>query len=394
VKHSTSAKNNHGFVTLTVSLILLIAVTLISMFSVKSISLENKITNNSYRSDIALQAAEASVASAINYLSVDPDVDGDNAIDSVFDTDGDGLGDINEMDISSARAVITVDDISGGNMTLMQVSSTGFSDDNSARRVISMVVANVDPLPNTPDNPMTTRGAVVINGSATVHNPEGHSTIWSGSDINMGSNNSTSTNVADPGDTGYPGCMDTPMACDTVSSSNRLTAGLDIIEHDSSLGALTPEEMFINFFGMDPVTYRDSMISIDSTTATANVDAHLANYEVIWVEGDASISNITMGCTSAQTGANLCPVAETKPSVLIINGDLELSGSVQLYGIVFVMGNLDASANATIHGAIISAGDLSNSAGGSLDVWYNSDILASLDRAGPLTGVAGSWRDI
>ena len=392
--NSTSTKNNQGFVTLTISLILLIAVTLISMFSVKSISLENKIANNSYRSDIALQAAEASVASAFNYLSVDPDVDGDNAIDSVFDTDGDGIGDNNEMDISSARAVITVDDMSGGEMTLMQIRSIGFSDDNSARRVISLVVANVDPLPNTPNNPMTTRGAVVINGSATVHNPEGHSTIWSGNDIDMGSNNSTATNVADPGDAGYPGCMDTPMTCDTVSSSNRLTAGLDIIEHDSSLGALTPAEMFINFFGMDPVTYRDSMISIDSTPGTINDDAHLANYEVIWVEGDATINNITMGCTSAQNGANVCPVAETKPSVLIINGDLELSGTVQLYGIVFVMGNLDASANATIHGAIISAGNLSNSGGGSLDVWYNSDILAGLDRAGPLTGVAGSWRDI
>ena len=392
--NSTSIRKNQGFVTLTISLILLIAVTLISMFCVKSISLENKITNNSYRSDIALQAAEASVASAFSYLSADPDVDGDNAIDSVFDTDGDGLGDINEMDISSARAVITVDDMSGGDMTLMQIRSTGFSDDNSARRVISMMVANVDPLPNTPDNPMTTRGSVVINGSATVHNPEGHSTIWSGTDIDMGSNNSTSTNVADPGDAGYPGCMDTPMTCSTVSSSNRLTAGLDIIEHDSSLGALTPGEMFINFFGMDPVTYRDSMVSIDSTPATANGDAHLAKYEVIWVEGDATISNITMGCTSAQTGANVCPVAQTRPSVLIINGDLELSGTSQFYGIVFVMGSLDASANATIHGAIISAGDLSNTAGGSLDVWYNSDILASLDRAGPLTGVAGSWRDI
>jgi hypothetical protein len=392
--NSTSTKNNQGFVTLTISLILLIAVTLISMFSVKSISLENKIANNSYRSDIALQAAEASVASAFNYLSVDPDVDGDNAIDSVFDIDGDGIGDNNEMDISSARAVVTVDDMSGGEMTLMQIRSTGFSDDNSARRVISMMVANVDPLPNAPDNPMTTRGAVVINGSATVHNPEGHSTIWSGNDIDMGSNNSTSTNVADPGDAGYPVCMDTPMTCGTVSSSNKLTAGLDIIEHDSSLGALTPEEMFINFFGMDPVTYRDSMISIDSTPGTVNDDAHLANYEVIWVEGDASISNITMGCTSAQNGANVCPVAQTKPSVLIINGDLELSGTAQFYGIVFVMGSLDASANATIHGAVISAGDLLNSAGGSLDVWYNSDILADLDRAGPLTGVAGSWRDI
>ena len=388
-----SKSNNQGFVTLTISIVLLMAVTLISLFAVRSISLENKVTNNSNRRDIAFQAAESGMASAFNYLATDPDVDGDNVIDSVVDTDGDGIGDTNEIDIGTARAVITVVDLSGGEMTIMQVTSTGFSDDNSAAQVISQVLANVDPLPNTPDNPMTTKGAVIINGSATVHNPEGHSTIWSGGDIDLGSNNATATNVADPGDAGYPGCMDTPMTCSTVSSSNKLTAGLDVIEHDSSLGALTADEMFINFFGMDPKTYRASMVTIETTPGNVETDAHLAKSEVIWVEGDADLSGITVGCSSNVTGGNVCSNADTKPSVIIVNGDASFSGSPHFYGIVFVMGKLDASSNTTIHGAVISAGDVTNSTGGSLDVWYNSDILAGLRRAGPLTGTAGTWRD-
>ena len=388
-----SKSNNQGFVTLTISIVLLMAVTLISLFAVRSISLENKVTNNLNRRDIAFQAAEAGMASAFNYLATDPDVDGDNVIDSVVDTDGDGIGDTNEMDIGTARAVITVVDLSDGEMTIFQVTSTGFSDDNSAAQVISQVLANVDPLPNTPDNPMTTVGGVIISGSATVHNPEGHSTIWSGGDIDMGSNNATSTNVADPGDAGYPGCMDTPMTCGTVSSSNKLIAGLDVIEHDSSLGALSADEMFINFFGMNPKTYRASMVSIETTPDNVATDAHLAKNEVIWVEGDADLSGITVGCSSRVTGGNVCSDADTKPSVIIVNGDASFSGSPHFYGIVFVMGSLDASSNTTIHGAVVSAGEVTNSTGGSLDVWYNSDILAGLRRAGPLTGSPGTWRD-
>ena len=57
------------------------------------------------------------------------------------------------------------------------------------------------------------------------------------------------------------------------------------------------------------------------------------------------------------------------------------------------MGNLNVGGNSTVHGALVSAGDLTNSTGGSLDVWYNSDILKGVRRAGPLSGLAGSWRD-
>ena len=187
--------------------------------------------------------------------------------------------------------------------------------------------------------------------------------------------------------------MDTPMTCSTVSSSNKLTAGLDVIEHDSSLSALTANEMFINVFGMDPKTYRASKVSIETTPDNVGTDAHLAKSEVIWVEGDADLSGITVGCSSNVTGGNVCSNADTKPSVIIVNGDASFSGSPHFYGIVFVMGSIDASSNTTIHGAIVSAGDVTSSTGGSLDVWYNSDILAGLHRAGPLTGPAGTWRD-
>ena len=168
---------------------------------------------------------------------------------------------------------------------------------------------------------------------------------------------------------------------------------LDIIEHDSSLGALSEEEMFINFFGLPPANFRDSMVTIDTDSANVGADADLAKSEVIWVEGDASLDGLTVGCASRVTGNNVCSNKDTKPSVLVVNGNATMTSTPQFYGIVFVMGNVNISGNSTVHGAMIVAGNMQSSTGGSLDVWYNSSILSRTRRAGPLTGSPGTWRD-
>jgi hypothetical protein len=385
-----------GMVTLTVSLVILVAITLITIYTANTVSLENKIASNTNRSNIAFEAAEAGMEAATSYLSIDPDRDGNGDVDKVFELDADGFGTVNEKPVGTARVVVTVTDISvPPTLTAFRIISQGFSDDNSATRTITQIIRAINPLPNIPDNPMTTRGGVVITGSATVTNEEGHSTIWSGGDVDLGSNNATATNVADPGGAGYPACMDTSETCTTVSSSSRTSIGLDVIEHDSSLAALTPEEMFINFFGMPSATYRDSMVTVDTNNADVNTDADLAENEVIWVEGDANISGITVGCSVSINGSGNCydNPAQTKPSILIVNGNLTTSGGPQFYGIVFVMGDIDTGGNNSIHGALVVAGETQSAAGGSLDIWYNSDILSGLERIGPLTGSSGSWRD-
>ena len=153
--------------------------------------------------------------------------------------------------------------------------------------------------------------------------------------------------------------------------------------------------MFINFFGMASTTFRDSMVTIDTNSANVNADIDLAEYEVIWVEGPANISGVTVGCSVSISGSGNCydNPTQTKPSILIVNGDLTTSGGPHFYGLVFVMGDLLVSGNNSVHGAMIVAGKSESSTGGSLDIWYNSDILSGLARTGPLTGASGSWRD-
>jgi hypothetical protein len=356
--------------------------------------MEQKISNNELRARQAFEVAEAGMLVAMQHLQEDPDQDSDTFPDTVvFDTDSNGTPDSATATIGSGTVTIATTDLSGGDLTSIQITATGRSDDRSATRVVTQTMVTINPLPNMPQNPVVARGSVIISGSATVYNQEGHSTIWTGGDVDLGSNNATQTYVPDVSLAGYPACMDTPDTCAWTESSNRNLASVDIIENDSSLGALNDEEFFRNFFGLNMATYRASMVTIDTTPADFNTDADLATHEVIWVDGDTDIQGATIGCRVSITGGGECDPDDQKPSIIIIDGNASFTGTPQIYGILYVTGTLTMSGNATVYGAVVAAGDASNSTGGSLDIWYNSDILAGTALAGNSTGSAGTWKD-
>jgi hypothetical protein len=380
------------------ALVLLLLITMVSFYTSRTVTLEQKISANDFRSRQAFEAADSGVQIAMAYMSGGPDRDDDGVLDPVFDTDGDGIGDSNTntfADGSSVTVTMT------GAVPNVNIQSVGLSDDRTAGRTINAQAAQLQVLPSSPNNPLTTRGDLVVNGSATVYNPEGNTTIWSGADVDLGSNNSTATEIADPADADYPTCLDTAMTCGTTRSSNKVAVGLDVIENDASLNQMTADEMFANFFGMSPEAYRASRVGLEVNAADASNDAsnssnpglHLATSEIVWVEGNTSISSLTVGCDSVVTGNNVCPNAEQNPSIIIVNGDLETSGTPHFYGLLFVMGDLDVSSNTTTHGAVVSAGGEINVTSGSLDVWYNSDLLEDLSNLGGVSGAPGSWRD-
>ena len=390
-----------GATTLAMAMVLLLLITMVSVYTSRTVLLEQKISANDFRARQSFEAAESGLQIAIAYIGSrsGADKDGDGNADPVFDTDGDGIGNVNTSTFTDGSSVTVT--VTGG-FPQFSVQAVGVSDDRTATRTVRSVGATVDTLPNSPENPLTTKGTVVVNGSATVHNPEGHSTIWSGSDVDLGSNNATATEIANPTDANYPTCMDTSMTCSLTRSSTKNAIGLDVVEYDSSLANLTPEEMFQNFFGLSMVNYRESRVTLDVAAADANNLAsneanpgvHLGVGEVIWVEGNTSLSNVTtVGCEEKVVGSGTCPDASLDPSILIINGDLATSGTPNFYGLVYVVGSLNMSSNTTVTGAVIVSGNLQSTTGGSLDVWYNSDVLDWTRDNGPLSGAPGSWQD-
>ncbi|PKI14282.1 pilus assembly PilX family protein [Colwellia sp. 12G3] len=396
--------NQRGAIVISLSIIFLLLTTFVTLYSTKAILLEQKIVNNQTRSALAFEAAEFGLSTAVQYISDGIDRDDDTNIDPIFAPAAAvapavlGVGTTNTSLVGTVvgkqqSVTVTITDITTAPDTFFafRIVSQGFSDDSSATRTITQVIRVVDALPNVPDNPLTARGTVDIAGSATVINPEGTSSIWSGGDVELGANNSVSTEVADPSDANYPLCMDTPMKCNTVSTSNKVTVGLDIIEHDSNLANLTAEKMFENFFGMTPAAYKASTVTMDLAGGSDFGAAHLATNEVIWYDGDADINGGTVGCTVAVTGGNICDVANEDPSIVIIDGNADMKGGPHFYGIVFVMGNVTLSGNSTVHGAMIVAGESNTT--GSLNIWYNSRLLSNTRDNGGFSAASGAWKD-
>jgi hypothetical protein len=387
-----SFRQQRGIATLYFAVTMVVLVIGSALLTSKSVFVQQKVSNNNVRSSQAFEAAEAGMAVASLYLANNPDRDGDGIVDPVFDTDADQIGDSTTTAHANGFVTVTVQDLSVGNMRAFRVTSQGFSDDRSANQTIVQSFQRLDPLPNGPRNPLVTRGSMVIDGAATVLNPEGHSTIWSGNDVDLGSNNATATEIADPGQAGYPTCMYTPMTCTTVTTSNRTAVGLDVVEHDSTLAHMTAALLFEGFFGATPTNYRSTYVTLETDSASADDDLHLATNEVVWIEGDADLSAITVGCTVAVVGNNVCANENIEPSIVIINGDLSTQSTPHFYGIVFVMGDVDLSGNVTLDGALIVAGS-TNSSSGSFDLTYNSGILDSTRDNGALGTPTGNWHD-
>jgi len=404
-----SRARQQGVATLAFSLIILVLATSVTLYSVNYARQELSIANNSLRDKQAFEAAEAGIAAAIEHVRTG----GSDSL--VFDTNNDGTKDSATSTIGTASASGSVGSVSvalsvSGDSFFIE--STGFSDDGSATRTITQFVSRADPLPNDPQNPIISRGSVVINGSATVYNPEGATTIWSGGETDHSSNNSPATYIPDPTSANYPVCMDTPLTCELARTADGNTVGLDVIENDSSIANLTPEQMFANFFGMTPSAYKDTFDVLETTAANAQSDIDLAAGNIIWVDGGGpggtttNLSGVTVGCTASVTGNKLCGPGypntpggggsgvgdNSTPSVLIIDGDVAFSGTPNFTGIVFVMGDAAMGSNTSVQGAIVIAGDTTQ-AGGSLDVYYNSDVLENIQNIGPTSGAAGTWKD-
>ena len=57
------------------------------------------------------------------------------------------------------------------------------------------------------------------------------------------------------------------------------------------------------------------------------------------------------------------------------------------------MGSVSGSGGTSVEGALIVSGSIPNTMSGSIDVWYNSDMLDALKKLGDYTGAAGTWHD-
>lgn len=434
-----------GVASLFTALIILICITLVVLVTSKTVIMETKMTADNHRISQAVGSANYAMDLAYNYFDQGGlDQDGDDNLDTQADIDGDGTADsfsdltltsapftgltANFTDVTQTTSAsllfnnVPVDD-PGGNGTRCvavgttadmkrgEIQATGFSDDGVATRTITQCVGPLNILADDgPDQPLVSRGNVAMTGSSSIINRYTNTTVWSGGTADLVNSVSMATYI-----NGSPGIaltdaqlIDPDSTVNTELVSNKtLGNGLDIIDDDPSLAALTGEEFFTNFFNAssyEEVKNIAKDIGQYYLYAGADADPDLLQAELLgkgglfWVEG-TSVAEVQLANNNWDIGSSTTPV------ILVINGNFRITGGPNLYGLLYVIGKYTVAGTPTIIGSNIVEG--TNTAtglpvtppavdgNGTLDLVY-SPVFAS-DSDGLLPGLGaiidGSWKD-
>jgi hypothetical protein len=376
---------NHqrGFATLLTSLIILVGITLITLFTARTTLMEQRMSANHYRSSQAFYAAQAALEIGIGYINQNGT---DDLLDKVFPPSGDPLK--QEYPFKTG-ATLT---LSPGDC--YQLIATGKSDDQIGSRTISQCVTTLDiSRGGGPEQPLISRTSVSLTGNASVINRYGNTTIWSGDPVTLGNSNSIKTYVRDAGtplsaSTTVLESTDSTEATQIISSSN-LGIGFDIIESDPALSGLTAGEFFDNTF----VLSRDQIKTLAQNAGQLFTDPDIdGSTGLIWFEGDKILSGNKIIGTS------------TQPAIVIFNGNAQITGNPIIHGLVYVCGQLNITGTVSVVGAAVIEGDPTVVPTGGDPVTGNGTInqvfapsLLQNDDKPPLPGltvaVAGTWKD-
>ena len=379
---------NHqrGFATLLTALIILVGITLITLFTARTTLMEQRMSANHYRSSQAFYAAQAALEIGIGYINQNGTGD---LLGKVFPPSGDPL--LQEYPFKTG-ATLTLN--SPGDC--YQLIATGKSDDQIGRRIISQCVTTLDiSRGGGPEQPLISRSSVSLTGNASVINRYGNTTIWSGDPVTLGNSNSIKTYIRDAGtplsaSTAVLESTDSTVATQIISSSN-LGIGFDIIESDPALSGLTADEFFDNTF----VLSRDEIKTLAQNAGQLLPASDIADIDgltgLIWIEGDSHLSGGNIG-------------TRTQPAIVIFNGNAQITGNPIIHGLVYVCGQLTIAGTVSVVGASVVEGDTSLVPTGEDPVTGNGTLnqvfapsLLQNDNNQPLPGltvaVAGTWKD-
>lgn len=385
-------KNQIGAATLVVAVVLLISITLVTLFTAKIVLEDTKIEANFYRSAQAFSIANYGLDHGIN-----------NFDQSGFDINNDGVLDTGEGDFSpdvSSIGGVTLSVLfdpgaerCGGEATSLQnglILSAATVDNDSAARVMGQCVGPISILNGDgPEIPLIARTRIDTTGNANIINRYTNTNIWSADEVII-TGASMGTYIRDPasGPLTESQLLNVDEDINTQLVSNRnLGNGADIIAGDPSLKL--DAGFFGNFFNADQrSTLKDLAAANQQSFGEGEIGEAVGKSGLIYLEGDQSLTGGTIGSIDS-------------PAIIIVDGDLKTTGNPIIYGIVYVVNKFDVGGTPSIVGASIveNEGGADSATGfegnGTLNLVYWQNFLN--DDGQPLPGltsvIEGSWRD-
>jgi Tfp pilus assembly protein PilX len=361
-----SLKKLEGVTTIVMTVLLLVTGTLIVLFAANFTLMQTKVSANQYRNQMAYEAAQAGLEFGINYLE-------QNSTAIMASKSGGFIqpySDANTLNVSltnGSKYTIGYTNPIASNYTLITITSTGVSDDGTATRVVSQQVQQGSFLFAPGKNSMLTKGSLVMSGNTTVTNTTYNSTIETG------------------GSTTASGNFKTVTAGGTSSTSSHF--GSDIQQNVTALANTSNADLFADYFGMSTTQFQASAGQTFTNNSNYSSALNGITGTTVWINqtsGTAAFSgNTTVGTASS-------------PVIMVVNGNLSISGNFTLNGFMFVIGaataTTDISGNVTITGGLVTTDNLNFSGNGSMT--YSPSVLSATQAATSYWAkVPGSWRD-
>lgn len=350
-----------GFAVLPVALILLAGAALFLFFSQKNLLVDLQITRNGYTSRLAYAAADSGLAVALTRLN-DPEqrktifaeTKGQGAYDALVTSDfTQTLGDNVE-----ARVKLKAIALGGPDVRLRLQSIGCVSDCGRGQATVAQTVAMRGGIHRIPFALLSARGVIEASGPVTL-------------------NNASATVRGMLMHAGGSIMHDEAVQRITVSGIHPDQAE---VASDKQYAQQTVDQFFLQWFGADKVFIREQSARVSCQGECTSAVAAQGS-RVIWLEGDARLSSGAIGSANA-------------PVILIASGNLQLSGSLRVTGIIYSMASITQIqlGMGSIDGAVIAEQRLNIGQGGMLS--YNPAVLQRAQSTlGRFIPVPGSWSD-
>ena len=371
-------QQQQGAATLVVAVVLLVIVLGISFFTAETVIMEKKITANEYRAKQAFHAAQAGIDYGISYIREDLDQNDDGVLDlSVASGGASG-------DVGNATFTIHLNDING-DMSLVEVESTGFSDDRLISRTISILLGKVPLLPNPPSVPVVAKSTIDVSGDMNVINLYTNLNIWTGDALN--SWGSAETYIKDPAYVANMGSdiidhmINNNIDLDDLSlqSTSKYTVGPDVVAGDVNLANASSSTFVENFFSKDIEGIKSSPGTVHMTgNELRNADSADVEGQVIYLS-DAKL-----------TGGSIGP--RDNPVIIVADSPLDMTGQTDIFGIVIASSVNKIAGTVDIYGGLIAA-DTIDSIVGTANIYFDEKVIDNTGKFYEMEIVRGSWCD-
>lgn len=200
-------------------------------------------------------------------------------------------------------------------------------------------------------------GSVSLTGNASITN----TSVTTGSSNFAGSNIVSSSNVVLNGNAGT--YVSNGSGGLTQISQAGQPFGQDIIQNSSLFNA---SNLFTSVFNQSKATIKASANQSYTNTTISGATYQSAGNKIIWMDAGLNISgNMTIG-------------SPTSPVILVANSNVNISGNVTIYGLLYVTQGLNLSGNVTIVGFTAVEGAVNSSGNTQITYAYNSNVLQNL----------------